>query len=202
MTDVLHSWPAQLAQHTQIRDRLLDAYGGPGRGYHNLRHLGEVVEHIDQIVAAEQAAVDHDAVLLAAWFHDAVYEPGADNEERSAVLAERELATVDAPAALVDEVARLVRLTTTHRPAPDDVAGQVLCDADLAILAADHDRYQEYVDGVRHEHADLPDEEFARGRAAVLHDLLTKPTLFHTRFAQQHWEDTARANIERELRDS
>jgi predicted metal-dependent HD superfamily phosphohydrolase len=99
----------------------------------------------------------------------------------------------------VAEVARLVRLTHDHRPEADDEAGQVLCDADLAILAADRERYDEYVHDVRREYAHLDDQTFRTGRAAVLRALLDKPTLFHTAFARDAWEDTARANIEREL---
>ena len=77
-----------------------------------------------------------------------------------------------------------------HRPDDDDVAGQVLCDADLAILAADPDRYAAYTAGVRREHAAVPDADFAAGRAAVLREtyLLAKPTLFHTDCARRRWE--------------
>jgi predicted metal-dependent HD superfamily phosphohydrolase len=196
-----YSWPSLLAGHTEIRDRLLEAYGGPGRGYHGLQHLAEVLDRIAQILGSDPQTdrLDRDAVVLAAWFHDAVYEGGPDDEERSAVLATRELTAVDARRDLVDEVARLVRLTATHLPRKDDRAGQVLCDADLAILAADAGRYREYVAGVRAEYSHVPDEDFRAGRAAVLRDLIAKPTLFHTRFALQHWENAARANVRREL---
>ncbi len=194
MLDLARSWP--LAGHDAVRDRLLAVYADPGRGYHDLRHLSEVLEHADALLA-DAGQADADAVLLAAWFHDAVYEGHRDDEERSALLAETELAGVDP--ALVAEVARLVRLTTTHRADDGDANGQVLCDADLAILGAEPQRYQEYVDGVRREYADVPDPDFARGRAAVLRDLLAKPTLFHTGAAQRRWEEAARANVTREL---
>ena len=199
MDELERQWPALLADQTQIRDRLLAAYGSPDRGYHDLRHLAEVIERVHEIIAAERPEVDVDGVLLAAWFHDAVYEADAEDEERSALLAERELATVGAPDTLVDEVARLVRLTATHKPDARDLAGQVLCDADLAILAAGEQRYRQYVDGVRREYAHLSDDEFQQGRAAVLRTLLDKPTLFATGYARRHWENAARANVTREL---
>lgn len=201
MTDAELPWPALLARHTQIRDRLLLAYDGQGRGYHDLRHLREVLENVDALLDRVGGPLDRDAVVLAAWFHDAVYEGAADDEERSAVLAERELATVGIPLRLVDEVARLVRGTAHHRPAEDDIAGQVLTDADLAILAADENRYAEYTAGVREEYAHVSDEDFRRGRAEVLRALLAKPTLFHTRYARDAWEEAARANVTRELAD-
>ncbi|MGH3331622.1 MAG: HD domain-containing protein [Nocardioidaceae bacterium] len=204
MTDLRRLWPDLLADNTEIYDRLVAAYGEPHRGYHNLQHLQEVLEHVDAILGAGHASdiqgVDRDVVVLAAWFHDAVYE-GSEDEERSAVLAERELATVDVPPLLVEEVARLVRLTAGHRPAPDDRAGQVLCDADLAILAADEDRYAEYTEGVRREYAHVPDAEFRAGRAGVLRDLMESTPLFSSRYGQEHWEERARSNVERELAD-
>jgi predicted metal-dependent HD superfamily phosphohydrolase len=194
-------WPAFLSRQTQIRDRLLEAYDGRGRGYHDLRHLNEVLDRVGLLLDEADGNVDRDAVVLAAWFHDAVYDCAADDEERSAVLAERELATVGVPLRIVDEVARLVRVTADHRPEPDDLAGQVLSDADLAILAADPVRYAEYVAGVREEFSDVADDDFRRGRAGVLRDLLAKPTLFHTRYARESWESAARENVARELED-
>jgi predicted metal-dependent HD superfamily phosphohydrolase len=186
-------WPAGLPD--SLRARLEAAYDDPGRGYHDRLHLAEVLGHVDDLIAADDPA--REAVLLAAWFHDAVYDGGGDDEERSARLAEQELA--GSPADLVAEVARLVRLTRTHRPADDDRAGMALCDADLAILAAGDERYADYVRGVRSEYAHVSDADFAAGRSAVLLDLLAKPTLFHLPKARARWEVRARDNVRREL---
>ncbi len=213
MDDLSRRWP--LAGRDGLRERLLAAYRDPARGYHDARHLAEVLEHVESLLAdgaegpggagaagggpggAGGGPADRDAVLLAAWFHDAVYEGRRDDEERSAVLAESELAGEDP--ALAAEVVRLVRLTATHRPQEGDANGKLLCDADLAILGAGPRRYREYVDGVRREYAHLADEDFARGRAAVLRDLLARPRLFHTDAARDRWERAARANAAREL---
>lgn len=189
-------WPEGL--DPALRDRLEQAYGGSGRGYHDLRHLEEVLTHVAALLGPGDPA--REAVLLAAWFHDAVYDgrPGED-EERSAQLAETLLPAAGLPEATVAEVARLVRVTTDHRPAEGDHAGQALCDADLAILAVGPDRYAGYVRGVRAEYAHVADEDFAAGRAAVLRDLLDRPRLFHTEAARSRWEARARTNVEREL---
>lgn len=188
-------WP--LPAHPELRDRLLAAYGDPDRGYHDTTHLTEVLERVEELLAAHPVA-DPDAVRLAAWFHDAVYDgvPGGD-EEASAALAEGSLAGLVAPDT-VAEAARLVRLTATHAPAADDLPGQVLVDADLAILAAGPERYLAYRRGVRRDYAHVPDADFMRGRAAVLRDLLARPRLFHTPTARG-WEDAARANLVDEL---
>jgi predicted metal-dependent HD superfamily phosphohydrolase len=193
MPELEEWWPTWL--DGGLRAKLEQAYGDGGRGYHDLQHLREVLTHVDELMAADDPA--REAVLLAAWFHDAVYDGQGDDEERSARLAEESLSA----SPLATEVARLVRLTEQHRPADDDVPGQVLCDADLAILAAAEDRYASYVAGVRAEYAHIPDADFAAGRASVLRDLLEKPTLFHTQAARTRWERAARANVQRELDD-
>jgi predicted metal-dependent HD superfamily phosphohydrolase len=176
--------------------RLLAAYGDPARGYHDLRHLDEVLRTVDDLA---HRAADPDAVRLAAFFHDAVYDAHAtDSEQRSADLAGRELRRRRVDGHRVAEVVRLVLLTRTHDPAPEDVDGAVLCDADLAVLAADPARYRDYTDGVRREYAHVPDEQFAAGRAAVLRSLLDLPALYRTPEARA-WEAVARANVEAEL---
>jgi predicted metal-dependent HD superfamily phosphohydrolase len=182
-------WP--LDDRTDLRDELLAAWDRDG--YHDRLHLTEVLDRLD-LLAQAGAPFDRTAVVLAAWFHDAVYAGADDDEERSAQWAERAL-----PPAYADEVARLVRMTAHHRPADDDAAGCALSDADLAILAAPRERYDAYVAGVRSDFAHVGDDDFRAGRAAVLADLAAKPALFHTPRARGLWEAPARANLEREL---
>lgn len=184
--DLAARWPLETLP--ALRDELLSAYASTSRGYHDSRHLAEVLDRLDDLGAGGVV------VRLAAWFHDAVYDAASGDEERSAQWAERSL-----PAELAGEVARLVRVTTAHDPAADDLAGQQLCDADLAILAAPVDRYDEYTRGVRREYAAVGDADFARGRSAILADLLDRPRLFHSERAQALWEQPARANLATEL---
>ena len=184
--DLAARWP--LGTHLDVRDALLAAYAEPDRHYHDRRHLAEVLERLAEL------GCEDDVVVLAAWFHDAVHDGAAGEEERSAAWAERVL-----PPEVAGEVGRLVRVTERHRPEADDERGQLLSDADLAILAAPPERYDGYVRDVRVEYADVPDDDFDRGRAAVLRDLLAKDTLFHTASARERWEDRARANVADEL---
>ncbi|MEU3030282.1 hypothetical protein ACPCBC_24140 [Streptomyces incarnatus] len=178
-------------------DNLLGRWQEPQRRYHTPAHLTAVLDHVDLL---ETHAADPDVVRLAAWFHDAVYLPErSENEERSARLAERALSEAGVERARVAEVARLVRLTVTHDPAEDDRDGQVLCDADLAILAAPPSAYAAYTAEVREEYHFVPDDAFRRGRSDVLRQLLALPRLFHTPYGREHWEATARYNLAAEL---
>ncbi|WP_234347360.1 HD domain-containing protein [Streptomyces specialis] len=176
-----------------VGEELLARWGEPHRRYHTVAHLRAVLARLDELAGC---AADETAVGLAAWFHDAVYDPSApDNEERSARLAERLLP----PGPRRDEVARLVRLTTTHDPADDDANGAALCDADLAVLAAPPARYAAYAAEIRQEYGFVSDEDFRTGRAAVLRRLLALPHLFRTPHGRAHWEATARFNLNGEL---
>ncbi len=176
---------------------LLARWSQPHRHYHDLRHLCEVLDHVDALADLAEDAV---AVRLAAWFHDAVYDgrPG-DDERESAGLAADVLSRLLAAPGQVAEVRRLVELTATHHAEPGDVDGAVLCDADLAILAAEPFRYAEYVAGVRAEYAHVSDEGFRSGRTRVLQGLLDAPALFVTSRAHDWWEERARQNVAAEL---
>jgi predicted metal-dependent HD superfamily phosphohydrolase len=196
--DLLDRWIALAgAEARPLGAELVAHYGEPHRRYHTRDHLVAVLDLVDELAGA---AADADAVRLAAWFHDAVYDPERDdNEARSARLARRMLADTDLPPDRIEEVARLVLLTRTHEPAAGDANGQVLCDADLAILAAGPAGYAAYTAAVRQEYAFVPDEVFAVGRAGVLASLLELPSLFHTRVARERFEAAARHNLETEL---
>ncbi|MFC4033588.1 HD domain-containing protein [Streptomyces polygonati] len=176
---------------------LLERWAEPQRRYHTLDHLLAVLTRATELTAH---ADDPDAVALAAWFHDVVYRPDrSENEESSARLAERALPEIGLDPGRTREVARLVRLTVTHDPAEGDRNGEVLCDADLAVLAGDPADYAAYAAAVREEYAFVPDDAFRTGRADILRRLLDLPHLFRTGYGQAQWEPVARRNIGTEL---
>jgi predicted metal-dependent HD superfamily phosphohydrolase len=174
---------------------VIAAWSEPHRRYHDLAHLAAVLGLVDELAGA---AADPDAVRLAAWYHDVVYDPErGDNEQVSAERARAGLRGL-VPDERLDEVVRLVLLTAGHDPARDDANGAVLCDADLAVLAAPPEAYAAYASAIRLEYGHLSDEEFTGGRIAVLEHLLALPELYRTEAAQP-WTETARANLTAEL---
>ncbi len=189
---------AASAQRVGAGEDLMARYDEPRRSYHNRDHLLAVLAEVDELAAG---ADDADAVRLAAWYHDAVYEPTAgDNEERSAGLAAAGLAALGLADATVAEVARLVRLTRSHQVGADDRNGAVLVDADLAVLARPPVEYAEYAAAVRREYAHLDDAAWRAGRRQVLTALMSRPRLFSTPAGRQRFEMPARANLAAELR--
>lgn len=179
----------------EVGRELLARYGEAHRAYHVVAHLAAVLDVIDVLVAPATPAP---ATRLAAWFHDAVYDPRAgDNEERSRDLAERRLHELGADPALIATVSALVMATKAHQPigVHEDA---VLLDADLSVLGADAARYRAYADAVRREYAHVPDEAFRTGRQAVLADFAARPALFFTASGRERFEAAARRNLAEE----
>jgi predicted metal-dependent HD superfamily phosphohydrolase len=194
--ELLARWNTTLPQQSELGENLITRYSEPHRRYHTTKHLLDVLTMIDQL------ADDHDLFLvqLAAWYHDAVYAIPAgqvSNEEASARLALRELSLVGLEQEDLNQIARLVRLTETHLPGPRDPEGELLCDADLSILASDPAQYANYVAAVRAEYAQVPEEQFLAGRLAVLSELVDRE-IFRTSKGRQ-LSDAARANLAAEI---
>src|SRR4051812_16804184 len=194
---MIEAWQRIFPGEETVGRDLLERWSQPHRRYHTPEHLALMLRVIDEHA---ELADDPDAVRLAAWFHDAVYEVfAADNEEQSAALAGTTLAALGLSASRVSEVARLVRLTAGHQVAPGDRNGGLLADADLAILASDSAGYARYAEAVRAEYAAVPDDVFRPGRAAILRKLADLPELFRVVPARADWTARARANLEAEI---
>ncbi|WP_167096739.1 metal-dependent phosphohydrolase [Mycobacterium sp. DL592] len=202
MQDLLEMWAALLARHTANPDtatvgsELLAAWSEPHRRYHSVEHLRDILGHVEELAAL---ADDADAVRLAAWYHDSVYAGRPDDEELSARRAEGDLSGLGVEPQLVDEVARLIRMTVSHDPAPGDHNGEVLSDADLASLAVPRERYVANTAAIRAEYRHVSDEVFRKGRLQVLANLLGGPGVFRTEHARRHWEPLAQHNLRAEL---
>ena len=178
---------------------LLERWREPHRHYHTVDHLTAVLDVVDRYASAGSRP---DLVRLAAWCHDAVYDPrapGDRNERDSAALAGTLLARAGLPDAEVAEVRRLILLTAGHQVDPADADGVLLCDADLAVLAAPEPEYDRYATAIRREYAHVPQDDYRIGRARVLTGLLDLPAIFRLPPLTTRWEPRARANLTREL---
>lgn len=180
-------------------DLLVAAHSAPDRHYHTLEHLAEMFRVVSRLAPT---TADPRAVQLAVWFHDAVYDPRAkDNEARSADLAVDLLGPIGVPASTLERVVQLIRatahLSSDESPANADTA--VLLDADLAILGAAEERYLRYAADIRREYGWLVGADFRAGRAAVLRRFLARPRIYWTPLMFEEGEQRARANLTAEL---
>ena len=201
--------PSELrAQVAELGERLIQAWEQPHRAYHHSGHLSQMLADLDRLYSGRTPL----ASILAAWFHDAVYEgaPGED-ERRSEQLAGASLEPLVVAGLLSEEELQLVRLlvraTATHElpesaelPAGYEVTDiEFFLDADMAILAVDPARYRRYLRGVRSEYSHFDDEAFRTGRTSFLHSILERECIFLSNQARELWEESARANLRGEL---
>lgn len=166
------AWQQVLPEQPELGESLIQRWSEPHRVYHGVDHLLFVLRRVDEF-----AGPDHDLfmVRLAAWYHDAVYVVGKSqvtNEEASARLSIRELSRCGFEVEELNEVARLVRMTATHVPGSADPDGELLSDADLAVLGGTPEEYEAYRTAIRTEYAAVPDEVFQPARLRVMADLL------------------------------
>lgn len=168
-------------------------YTEPPRAYHNWRHVEHCLREFEQI---RHQARNPAAVEWAIRFHDAIYVPGADdNEEKSADLARLWLDDE-----IAEEAARLIMLTKTHDPADDDIDGQIICDCDLAVLAFTPDMFDQYEVLIREEYSFVSDDDFRLGRMAFIRSMLDRDRIFRTGFFYEKYEMRARENLKRSLK--
>jgi predicted metal-dependent HD superfamily phosphohydrolase len=177
--------------------RVGELYQSAGRYYHTLEHIAEV---LDAVTLLRPLTHDPAAVELAAWLHDASYDPRAkDNEEKSADTAADLLAGLGVDAGRVGRVRDLI-LATRHLPeAPADADTAVLLDADLAILGAAEDRYVRFAHDIRREYAWVPERHYREGRTQVLEGFLRRDHVYHTATMRQRLGDAARRNLAWEI---
>jgi len=187
----LRCWSVDPAKADQKFEEILQAYSGPGRFYHTLDHVQAVLATVESLASH---AKNLNAVKLAAWLHDVIYDSKAsDNEKRSAEYAERLCKELAIPEG--HPVAALILKTKTHESG-DDVDAQVLLDADLAILGASETVYRAYAENIRREYAWVSEAEYRKGRRQVLQTFLTRPRMFHL---LSHLEQPARRNLTDEI---
>jgi predicted metal-dependent HD superfamily phosphohydrolase len=183
-------WKAPAAQ--DVFSRLMEAYGDASRFYHNAAHILDCLHELD---AARDCCQDASAVEAAIWFHDFVYDPTrSDNEERSAEAAKKLLIELGADTTWTENV-RLLILDTRHAKPPATADGQLLVDIDLSIFGRAAARFDAYERAIRREYDHVPEQAFAKARAAILRDFLNRAAIYLTNHFRRRYEPAARENL-------
>lgn len=174
--------------------RLREAYSQPHRAYHNAVHIEDCLRQFD---LARTEAERPDEVEAALWFHDAVYDTNAgDNEEQSATWATRALEEAGVRPDVSSRVAALV-LATKHKWDPQSRDGELVVDVDLSILGSEPLVFAAYDRAIRQEYSWVPEERYRAGRAAILESFVNRPRIYRTKFFRERLETQARQNLER-----
>lgn len=185
-----------------LKRELSALYRAEGRHYHSLAHIEAMLA-----LAGHYRASLHDpeAVEAAIWFHDAIYDSRAkDNEAKSAALAEKKLSG-RTDAQRLGRITAMIIATATHelpRFSDENAArdAALFLDMDLAILGATPDAFDAYEQAVRREYGWVEEPMWRAGRSAVLKSFLARPHIFHTEEFRQRFEAQARQNMARSLK--
>ncbi|HYD88500.1 MAG TPA: hypothetical protein VEA80_13575 [Vitreimonas sp.] len=173
-----------------LGEALIRAWDEPQRRYHDQSHLIWLLDEADRRAALLR---DHAFVGYAIWFHDAVYQPGApDNEKLSAEWARASLAH---DPILAERVARAIEMTKMHHEGDAEGDAALFLDMDIAVLGAPWEAYCAYAAGIRAEYPHINDAAFAAGRGAFLEKQLERPRTFRTDVYENERGETARANM-------
>ncbi|MER9653013.1 hypothetical protein NKJ26_05780 [Mesorhizobium sp. M0152] len=184
-----------------LKSELSALYLAEGRHYHDLAHIEAMLALAHDY---RGLLADPEAVEAAIWFHDAIYDSKAkDNEAQSAALAEERLAGRADPERL-SRITAMILATATHQlPRIDDAAAardaSLFLDMDLSVLGAAPDAFDAYERAVRREYDWVEEPLWRAGRAAVLKTFLARPHIFHTQEFRRRFEPRAKRNLARSL---
>jgi predicted metal-dependent HD superfamily phosphohydrolase len=194
---LLQRWRALAGEGADaLGEALIRAWDEPQRHYHDQSHLTWLLDEADR-----RALLFRDRAFAgyAIWFHDAVYMPGApDNEKLSADWARTSLAH---DADLARRVGHVIEMTKNHAVGEADGDAALFLDMDIAILGAPWETYCRYAAGVRREFGQYPDGAFAAGRARFLEGQLAHARTFRTDLYESELGEAARANMSWELEE-
>lgn len=176
--------------------KLVDRYSEKHRYYHNLNHVDDCLKHLDEIV---DRIIDYRTVEVALWFHDIIYDPMKnDNEKMSSQYAKAFLESVNLASDVISKIEHLVALTK-HPTFPETNDEKFLVDIDLTILAANKEHYDHYESCIRKEYGFVPSSLYKRGRKKILMSFAKSDRIYWTDHFYKKYENQARGNIERAM---
>ncbi len=170
------------------------------RHYHNWGHALNVVKGVQ--VIDENASPE---LILAAYWHDAIYVPGAGsdaNERCSAAALGQEGLRYDDPetARTIEKAKRLVIQTSIENHLTGGrISGDLgtLLDADLSTLCLPYEDFIEIQKDIIEENGGTYEKHQQQSATFLKQFLTCREFIYHTDFARERWEQQARANIER-----
>ena len=179
----------------QLWEQLSNAYETSFRKYHNLTHLEEIFGYYDIYQGSIQ---NKEALILAIFYHDFVYEVWKkNNEEESAKKVIELLKQNNFPLKQLQTIEDLIICTKHHTSFTADQS--FIIDFDLAILGQSEKNYGEYTQQIRKEYKIVPELIYKKERKKVLQHFLDKKTIFQTTIFQSQFEVQARINLNKEL---
>lgn len=192
-----------VANSTEKRNKLVQAYMEPHRVYHNLEHVSEILENIEHVahyLALPPFMTLH--LMTVAWYHDVVYQVGSQENE----AASADMYAADYGTGYREETYNAILDTQDHK-SPSSWLSAIFIDLDLAGLgssnyAVNSEKIKkefmpvliERLDGDRTEAR----KQFDEGRKAFLKGMTQRRAIFKTAWGAQ-FEQRARSEMSNEL---
>ncbi len=165
--------------------------------YHNLQHTHRVVKNTKQLLnASSLTEKEKEWLLLAAWLHDLGYtKTYADHEEMSCGLTASFLKAQDYDEKSIKMVTGLIMATKRYHK-PENLSEQILRDADASHFGSG--TFLETSELLRKELALLGIARYDQPEWRNENiKMLETEHVFHTEYAQQHWQQGKKKNLKR-----
>ena len=157
-----------------------------------MTHLEDCLRVFD---AGKDLAIHPEEVELALWFHDAIYNPTANNnEQKSAEWAGEVIRQVGLDEGVAERVRQLI-LATRHNAVVFERDEQLIVDVDLSILGREDEVFWEYEHNIRKEYRWVPDFVFRRKRVDILRGFLQREQIYQLELFRRKYEGRARHNL-------
>ena len=125
--------------HSVIND-ILSRWHEPHRHYHNLTHLSDMLSQIEDLFDYKMDVFKYESYILAAFFHDVVYDPKSIKNEENSVKYFQEVSK-NLHKDLVESVSNLIMITKSREIPVDEfhktfwmIDNDILINSDLEKL--------------------------------------------------------------------
>lgn len=191
----LNTYEVSIDTQEALWQEVVTRHQASHRHYHTLQHLTAILQHLSPV----KSNISHwEATVFAIAYHDIVYNPiKKDNEEKSAILAQKRL-NKHIPTSIVDLCYDHILATKSHEVSSNHDRN-LFTDADLSILGSEWDVYQLYTQQIRKEYQLFPDLLYKPGRKKVIQHFLDMPKIYKSEYFYRQFESKAKANLSREL---
>jgi len=175
-----------------IHQRLVEAYNEPQRHYHTLVHIDHCLAIFDQ---CKSLATNADALEIAVWFHDVIFEPGKRNNEAQSAELYQDLSTDVHDNEFRGLVGRLIMATLHDGSSLDDTDAGYMVDIDLSSFGLPWEDFMRDSLHLREESAQLSDADYNRKQGEFRSCLAARPHFYQTDFFRQCYEQQAHDNL-------
>jgi predicted metal-dependent HD superfamily phosphohydrolase len=135
-------------------------YNEKHRFYHNLYHIYDLIEKAGDDIS--------DELFLAIIFHDIIYDPRSQSNEKDSVEFYKSLIPLLKKEVDHDIIIQAILDTKEHVPSIGNDVSNILCDIDMSIIHSDYNTFVTYEDQIRREYNFVDIETYKKNRLSFL----------------------------------